>query len=114
MRRDVDTVLVQARWDAARDDLRVERSQGQSISARDTVQPGEPGHGDAAVQRLEPRKVVWRREGRMLQPPTQVLDAELAVHRLVGGDDLLDGCAARRGAGLRVLVAPACLGDQAL
>src|SRR5439155_22290040 len=48
-RRDVDTVLAQARWDAARDDLRVERSEGQSIRARDTVQPGEPGHGSATI-----------------------------------------------------------------
>src|ERR1043166_3657233 len=62
-----------------------------------------------------------RRESGVLQAPAQALDAVgeaggdlLGVHLLVGRDDLLDRVAARRRAGLRILVAPARFGDEAL
>src|SRR3954464_3794049 len=51
MRGDVHAVLVQPVRDAARHDLREERSHRQAIGARDAAQPTEAGHRHGAVQR---------------------------------------------------------------
>src|SRR5438034_1295081 len=89
MRRDVHPVLVQAGVNAAREDLRVQRAVRQPIGARHPVQPGKARHRDGAVERLQARELIRRREGRVLQAPAQRLDAEFTVHRLVSRDDLL-------------------------
>src|SRR5688572_10792366 len=120
MRRDVHAVLMQGEGDAALHEPREHRPDRQPVGARG-ARPAEARGRDAAVQRLQPRKLALGGVVGVLQAPAQALDAvgeaggdHLRVHLLIGRDHLLDRVLVGRAAALAVLVAPARFRAQAL
>src|SRR6185503_8006145 len=98
MRRNVDTVLMQARRDTAVDNRAEAPAYRAAVGARVGAGiPAEAGHRHAAVERLQTGQLARRRVVGMLQPPAQMFDTELGIHRLVSSYHQLDAVDLRRG-----------------